>query len=264
MPKLLICGRGGSGKSTLVALLARRLGEKERVLVVDADESNLGLGAMLKLQPPEKTLMDHLGGKPAVREKLMAALRGRGDEVMQLFTEKITLDNLPPECMYREGQVAWLRVGKIEHVMEGCACPMGALARAFLNHLAVGDGEWVLVDTEAGVEHFGRGVLEGVDAVVVVAEPSHEAVILAEKAVKLAREAKKNYGVVLNKVVDETEPALREMLAARGIEITGVLPYSPAVGWANLWGEPLEGGVMRDEVDRLVSGIKGMLETGHR
>jgi len=39
--------------------------------------------------------------------------------------------------------------------------------------------------------HFGRGVLEGVDAVLVVAEPSHEAVRLAEKAVKLVREAKK-------------------------------------------------------------------------
>jgi CO dehydrogenase nickel-insertion accessory protein CooC1 len=34
-------------------------------------------------------------------------------------------------------------------------------------------------------------VLEGVDAVLVVAEPSHEAVRLAEKAVKLVREAKK-------------------------------------------------------------------------
>jgi CO dehydrogenase maturation factor len=256
----LICGRGGSGKSTLVALLARRLGEKERVLVVDADESNLGLGTMLKLQPPERTLMDHLGGKPAVRGKLMAAIRGQGDEVMQLFTEKVTLDNLPPECMYRKGQVAWMRVGKIEHVMEGCACPMGALARDFLNHLVVGDGEWVLVDTEAGVEHFGRGVVEGVDAVLLVTEPSHEAVILAEKAVKLAREAKKKYGVVLNKVDGETEPALREMLAARGIGVMGVLPYSPAVGWANLWGEPLEGSVMREELDRLVSGIRGMLE----
>jgi CO dehydrogenase maturation factor len=71
--------------------------------VVDADESNVGLGTMLNLQLPEKTLMDHLGGKPAAREKLMAAIRGQGDEVMQLFTEKITLENLPPGCMYREG-----------------------------------------------------------------------------------------------------------------------------------------------------------------
>ncbi len=260
MPILLVGGRGGSGKSTLVALLARRLGEKERVLVVDADESNLGLGTMLNLQPPEKTLMDHLGGKPAVREKLMAAIRGQGDEVIQLFAEKITLDNLPEECMYREGQVAWMQVGKIEHVMEGCACPMGALARAFLNHLVVGDGEWVVVDTEAGVEHFGRGVLEGVDAVLMVVDPSHDAVVLAEKAASLAREAKKDFGVALNKVDEKTEPVLKEMLAAKGIEIKGVFPYSPAIARASLLGGPLDGGAMQEEVDRLVSGIEEMLK----
>lgn len=260
MPKLLVCGRGGSGKSTLVALLARRLGEEGKVLVVDADESNLGLGTMLGLQQPEKTLMDYLGGKPAVREKLMAALRGKGDEKVQLFADRVALDGLPPECIYREGNVAWVRIGKIEHVMEGCACPMGALARAFLNNLAVADGEWVLVDTEAGVEHFGRGVLEGVDAVLLVAEPSHESVVLVDKAIGLCREAGKRYGVVLNKVVEETEPVLKKMLAERGIEVSGILPYSPAISWANLWGEPPEGGVERQVVDEMVSGIKAMLE----
>lgn len=259
MQKLLVCGRGGSGKSTLVALLAHRLGEEGKVLVVDADESNLGLGTMLRLQPPEKTLMDYLGGKPAVREKLMAALRGKGDERVELFAEKVALEDLPPECLYREGNVAWMRIGKIEHVMEGCACPMGALARAFLNNLTVRDGEWVLVDTEAGVEHFGRGVLEGVDAVLLVAEPSHESVVLVDKAISLCREAGKRYGVVLTKVVEETESALRKMLAERGIEVSGVLPYSPAISWANLWGEPLEGGVERQVVDGLASGIKMLL-----
>ncbi|MGB9791370.1 MAG: nitrogenase reductase [Thermacetogeniaceae bacterium] len=259
MPKLLVCGRGGSGKSTLVALLAHRLGEDGKVLVVDADESNLGLGTMLGLRPPEKTLMDYLGGKPAVREKLMAAIRGQGDERVELFSRKVGLEDLPPECLCRQGNVAWMRIGKIEHVMEGCACPMGALARAFLNNLVVGDGEWVLVDTEAGVEHFGRGVLEGVDAVLLVAEPSHEAVVLLDKAIGLCREAGKRYGVILNKVVEETESALRKMLAERGIEVTGTLPYSSAISWANLWGEPLEGGLERQVVNGLVSGIREML-----
>jgi CO dehydrogenase maturation factor len=259
MPKLLVCGRGGSGKSTIVALLAQCLGEEGKVLVVDADESNLGLGTMLRLQPPEKTLMDYLGGKPAVREKLMAALRGSGDEKVQMFAEKTTIDDLPPECIYGNGQVAWVRIGKIEHVMEGCACPMGALARSFLNNLIVGKDEWVLVDTEAGVEHFGRGVLEGVDAVLLVAEPSLESVVLVDKAISLCREAGKRHAVVLNKVVEETEPVLKKMLAERGVEASGVLPYSPAISWANLWGEPLEGGLMGSEINALVGKIKGLV-----
>ncbi|WP_337971792.1 zeta toxin family protein [Methanobacterium petrolearium] len=44
MPKIIISGRGGSGKSTLVTLLAQQLKKHGKVLIVDSDESNLGLG----------------------------------------------------------------------------------------------------------------------------------------------------------------------------------------------------------------------------
>ncbi|MCL6477336.1 MAG: zeta toxin family protein [Peptococcaceae bacterium] len=54
MYKVIVSGRGGSGKSTLVALLAGELSNRERVLVVDTDESNLGLGKMLGLEPHYK------------------------------------------------------------------------------------------------------------------------------------------------------------------------------------------------------------------
>lgn len=257
MPKLLVGGRGGSGKSTLVTLLARQLRGRESVLVLDADESNLGLGAMLGVEPPAKTLLEYLGGRRVLGEKLMAALRGGGR--VELFPERLALDSLPPDCVRWDGSLALVRVGKIEHAMEGCACPMGAVARAFLNNLAVGDGQWVLVDAEAGVEHFGRGVLEGVDAVLMVVDPSWDAVVLAEKGATLAQEAGKRFGVVLNKVDGETEHALRERLAMAGIEIKGVLPYSPGLARASLLGEPLEAGAIREELDRLVCGIRGMV-----
>lgn len=236
----------------MVAIMARRLGEKGKVLVLDADESNLGLGAMLGIEHPGRTLMDEVGGKPAVREKLMAMLRGKGSGRVELFTEKLTLDTLPVACVRWDGSVGLLQVGKIEHSMEGCACPMGMVARAFLNYLVTADGQWMLVDTEAGVEHFGRGVLEGVDAVLMVVDPSRDALLLAEKAAELAREAKKSFGVVLNKVDEETTPALEERLAAKGIAIKGVLPYVPALARANLLGSPAEVGAICAEVDRLL------------
>jgi ATPase subunit of ABC transporter with duplicated ATPase domains len=86
MPKVLVCGRGGSGKSTLVTMLARILGERSKVLVVDTDESNLGLGKMLGLQVPAETLMDTLGGKKAVMGELMAMLKGEGKEEVKMFS----------------------------------------------------------------------------------------------------------------------------------------------------------------------------------
>jgi len=92
-----------------------------------------------------------------------------------------------------------------------------------------------------------------------VVDPSRDAVVLAEKGARLAQEAGKRFGVVLNKVDGETERALRERLAMEGIEIKGVLPYSPALARASLLGEPLEAGAIREELHRLVCGIRGMV-----
>lgn len=256
MPKLVVCGRGGSGKSTLVALLARRLGEEGKVLVVDADESNPGLGAMLGMALPEKTLLDHLGGKPAVGQRLRAVIQRGGGERLELFPEKLKISSLAPECVRWDGSLALVQVGKIEHAMEGCACPMGVVARSFLKSLELEEGEWVLVDTEAGVEHFGRGVLEGADKVLMVVDPSRDAVALAAKAARLAREAGKECGVVLNRVDGGTEPLLREMVRGEGLDVLAVFPYSSALAKAGLSGRRLEPGELREQVEELVRALR--------
>jgi CO dehydrogenase nickel-insertion accessory protein CooC1 len=51
--KLSVCGKGGSGKSTVVTLLARQAAARGRaVLVIDAHESNTGLYRMLGFDHP--------------------------------------------------------------------------------------------------------------------------------------------------------------------------------------------------------------------
>ena len=56
------------------------------------------------------------------------------------------------------------------------------------------------------MEHFGRGVLEGVDALVAVADPSYDAVMLIGKIKAMADEGSKRLCVVLNKTDGDTEP----------------------------------------------------------
>jgi len=256
MPKIIISGRGGCGKSTLVTLMAKELKEQGKtVLVVDSDESNLGLGAMIGVKPAEKTLMDYLGGKPAVMDKLMAQIRGEENERAEFFMENSGLSSLSPEFVNWNGSLALMQIGKIEHTLEGCACPMGAIARDFLNHLSVEEDQWVLIDTEAGVEHFGRGIVEGADSVIMVVDPSNDAVLLTEKAAKLTEEAGKNFGVVLNKVDEKTRPILEEMLVVKNITIKGILPYSSTLAQINLHGEPLDMPSAMEELDKLITGI---------
>ncbi|MGQ9557485.1 MAG: ATP-binding protein [Desulfurispora sp.] len=243
MPRVVVCGRGGSGKSTLVALLARVLADQERVLVVDADESNLGLAAMLGVQPAESTLLSCLGGKEGVRDRLLASLRqdvSNGEKVTGIFSRPLTPETVPAECTARQGNLALLRIGKIQRSMEGCACPEGAVARSLLNAMQTRSDEWVLVDTEAGVEHFGRGLLEGADVLLVVVEPSREALETARRVQSLAACLAKPVLVVVNKAGTEMGRYLVEQLAQDHLEPVIVLENSPEIMRANLYGQMLD------------------------
>lgn len=255
MPKVIVCGRGGSGKSTLVSLLSVELALSIPVLVIDADESNMGLNVMLGLEPPAETVMDFLGGKPTVRGKLLATLRG-DEKAISLFEEPLSATDLPREISSGNGRLKLVRVGKIEHSMEGCACPMGAVARSFLNHLELEGDQWVLVDTEAGIEHFGRGLLEGADYILVAVEPSLESVALAGKACRLAREAGKGFGVVLSRVDDESRPLIEEKLFENGLSPIGSVPRSSAIARANLEGSALEAASAGGSLEGIIAAVR--------
>ena len=49
--KISVCGKGGSGKSTIVSLLAERFAAAgKEVLIIDSDESNYGLHRHLSME----------------------------------------------------------------------------------------------------------------------------------------------------------------------------------------------------------------------
>jgi len=76
MMKIAVCGKGGSGKSTISALLAKEMAKTKNVLVLDIDESNYGLHSQLGLAAP-RDLMEYFGGKTGFKEKQRAAPKKR-------------------------------------------------------------------------------------------------------------------------------------------------------------------------------------------
>ncbi len=202
--KVLISGKGGCGKSTISAMLGKYLADKGyRVLIIDADESNPGLYRMLGL-PRVKTLAEHLGGK--TRAKILMAAEGEGELDEELFNW--TLDDVPEEILARRDNLAVLTIGKIEEAEEGCACPYGFLARKLLEGIKLGENEVIIVDTEAGIEHFGRGVDKYVDVVIDVAEPSAESLELSKKIASLSESLGLKHVLVLNKALPGVEDKL--------------------------------------------------------
>lgn len=165
--KIAVCGKGGSGKSTVVALMANALPKRGyEVWVVDSDESNPGLYRLLGLDRRPRPLLELVGGK----KKVFQAYSGDSAPVPSVLTrDQIRTEDLPSQYVVAGDHVRLVCVGKILQSLEGCACPMGALSREFLKRLSLKENEVVLVDTEAGIEHFGREVEASKEASVCLA-----------------------------------------------------------------------------------------------
>jgi len=243
--KISICGKGGSGKSTLVTLLASQAQARNlRVLVVDSDESNSGLFRMLGFENPPLPLMELVGGKRKLREKMYRSI---------LSEEQIFTGGIPSQNIQRGNGLMLVSIGKILQSLEGCACPMGALSRQFLKKLRLAENEIALIDMEAGVEHFGRGVDESIDDVLLTVEPSFESITVAEKIKSLAAGIKKSVWAVLNKIDSENMVSkLESELTSRGIEVIGSVPNDGAVFEACLEGRALGQGKAFDSAGKVL------------
>lgn len=234
--KVLVCGKGGSGKSTLSALLAKKMAQKEqRILLVDVDESNIGLYRMLGLEMPVP-LMDYFGGKKGFQNRIKTAGVGLGSGPT-LFPQKMGIEQFPEKCVARVSNVHAVSVGKIHHFGEGCACPMGRLFKMLFASLVLKDSDKVIVDTSAGVEHFGRSLDNQCDHLISVIDPSYESVVLARKILSFAKEINLPVSFVINKLTEDIEDELISTLAP--IPIAGKIYADPEIFVRTLKGESL-------------------------
>jgi len=243
--KILVCGKGGSGKSTIAALLAKCISRQGyQVLVVDSDESNYGLHRQLGLELPSY-FMEYFGGKKEMISKMMAAFP-KGEKV-ELFDQRWGIDDIPRDYLARKGGISLLAIGKIHDFGEGCACPMGALSKMFLDNLVVGEKEMVIVDTEAGIEHFGRGVEQGCDIILVVLDPSYESLQLSKKIDEISQNIGKTLYFVLNRVNPERRAAMLEFLGEE--KVAAAIPENEDIFRAGLAREEID--VQLEEMERL-------------
>lgn len=234
--KIMVCGKGGSGKSALTVLMARVLSKSYKVNIVDSDESNALLHQMLGTEPPTP-LVEYLGGKGKIFKqgevnivKALAAA-GRG----------VRLADLPSEYTSSSPEgIRMISIGKVREYGEGCACPFNFLARALLKSMILDDNEVVLVDTEAGLEHLGRGVEEGCDAIVAIADPTAESLVLAGILKEEATRLGKKFWLVANKITPSIADAVRMKAKDFGLETVGLVRFDEEIFKSSLEGGKLK------------------------
>jgi CO dehydrogenase maturation factor len=249
--KIVLSGKGGSGKSTITALLAEQYAKLgKRVLVVDTDESNIGLHRLLGMEAP-LDLMEYLGGKKKVTKKIMDSLQESSP--VRFFQSIFTTQDLPEGYVEEHEGIRLIAIGKIHSFGEGCACPMGVLAKQLLSGLHLQGDEIVLTDTEAGIEHFGRGIEEGADLVLMVLDPSYESVLLTNAISKMSELRSLYY--ILNKTSPEISARLREGLTYPE-RIIGEIPLVSSILSAGLDGRPMED--CPSEIKEIIQRIPGL------
>ena len=231
--KVAVCGKGGTGKSTMVALLANILRQEGHVvLVIDSDESNPGLPRLLGLGAPLTPLISLLKRFPQ---------RDRKAGASWLEAVRIPLECIPREFIVSAPRLKLLTVGKIIDPFQGCACNMADLARDFVQKVSLGNKEIMLIDMEAGIESFGRGVERGVDTVLIIVEPSFDSLALVERIRYMAE----GIGIstiraILNKIPSlEIEAEMRKEVEKEQIQVAGTVYLDPQISQAGFTGGEL-------------------------
>ncbi len=231
--RIALTGKGGSGKTTVAATLARTYARRGyRVNALDGDPnpnlaSAIGISdddvARLRRVPREAILDDHhdeAGNATAhlsrPLEEILAEYGVTGPDAIGVLT-----------------MTGLLGAGK------GCICGQHSAVRDVMEQLASSEPRDVtILDTEASIEHLSRGTVRNVDALLVVTEPYYRSLETAGRVVPLARElGLPEVWVVANKVRNDRDTdAILQYGASHGFQIIAAIPYDLQVAEADLLG----------------------------
>ena len=266
--KVAVCGKGGVGKTFVAGTLARLLARDGfRVLAVDCD-SNPNLHVVLGVPEDELAGIVPISEDLDLVEERTGARPGSGWGSFFKLTPKV--DDIPERySLIGPDGVRLLVVGAPPRAGSGCLCPSLALVRELLRHLILYERDVVILDMEAGLEHFGRAVARGVDLMLLVAEPTERAI----RAIARMAELGVQMGVgelwpVVNKVMDEREAdwAREEVLKILGRPARALIPFDRALLEADRAGlSPLDACPASPAVEavrELEGAIKGLAGAG--
>ena len=222
-----VSGKGGTGKSTIAALIISELvaAKEGSVLAVDADP-NFNLGLLLG-QTVEETAAD-------VREHFMSSKLDPPSGMSKDRMVEYGIQRAVQEC---EG-FDLLTMGRPEG--PGCYCAINNILRRYLDVLA-SDYSYTVIDNEAGMEHLARRTTNRVDLLLVVTHPMPAGI---ERIIGISRSLPiiiKKREIVLNQVRGDIPESLEERLDALDVPTAGRMRYNPALEEVMQRGESLLG-----------------------
>lgn len=222
---IAVAGKGGTGKTTLSALLIRyavqnRLG---KILAIDADPSSnlhLVLGTSLT-----RTVGD-------IREDAR-------EQVPSGMSRQDWLDYEIRTAIEEGDAFDLLAMGRPEG--QGCYCAANHMLRTIIDRICKAY-DVVVMDNEAGMEHLSRRTTRDVDHLILVSDASLRGLAAAEAMYALSKELEINVRqtyLVINRVTGDLPHAWRERIERLNVPVLAQIPYDPQLVEFDGNGRPL-------------------------
>jgi CO dehydrogenase maturation factor len=227
---IAVAGKGGTGKSTIAAMIIEYLRREKlgSVLAIDADPDS-NLGSLIGLSP----------------EQTIGELRDDFLKEIQNFPPGMTKANYIEAGLHgiieESSAVDFIAMGKGEGA--GCYCFINSIIKKFCDDLAP-SYDWVVLDNEAGLEHIARRTTIDVDLLLVVVSENPLSLQCATSVREITdglESRVRNRYVVTNMIREDRLQSILDRVGGTGLDVLASIPFDPAVDDLIFKGEPLTG-----------------------
>ena len=243
---IAISGKGGTGKTTISALLITLLKNHfdKPILAVDSD--------------PNSTLNEALGVDLAITvgEARETLLKNK-DKLGPYQTKEEYFNYLFQSSIMELDGFDLIAMGHSEG--SGCYCYVNNLLRKIMDELA-NRYPLMIVDTEAGLEHFSRRTTQDIDILLVVTDPTTKGALTAKRIKEIISSLKINIRqvfLVINRVTSKSVDKIQDLEKISGFKCIEVIPEDPLIKEYDLSGVSLE---KLPERSQALKAIKNIIE----
>jgi CO dehydrogenase maturation factor len=246
---IAVSGKGGTGKSTFLALTLKFLiaEGKTDVLVIDGD--------------PDSNLPEILGIEDQVSQTLADVAEKLKHTTHQRIKTDVSSTNILQggvhDSIIEENEYDLLVLGAIEK--EGCYCFLNSQLSTILDKLMVGNYSHILLDLPAGLEHLSRRTVKNVDYLFIITDGSKMGITTSKRVNVLADKMRIKINrklLVANRIIEGTEDLVKELASKTGIELAGIIPFDQELQRMNLTGNSI---LDLDETSRAYTAMREIL-----
>jgi CO dehydrogenase maturation factor len=225
---IAVAGKGGSGKTTLSALIIRSLAKKSSgpVLAVDADpNANLGESLGLTVEETVGLMLDKFQ-----KDKI---------DIPAGMTKEAYLEFKLNSLLVESHNLDLMTMGRGEG--QDCYCYPNLILRKFIDRLS-DNYAFIVMDNEAGMEHLSRGTTQDIDELIIVSNHSIKGVRTISRIKELVAELKlrvKHESIVINMAPAQLDPQIINELEKLGIRPDLIIPQDEEIYQSDLKIRPL-------------------------